>query len=45
MNGTHADPEIVDRPFVFAIVDEQTGSLLFLGSIVDPQEGDEPAGS
>jgi len=27
----------VDRPFMFAIVDETTKSILFMGSIVDPQ--------
>jgi len=28
----------VDHPFLFAIVHEQSGALLFLGSIVDPTE-------
>jgi serine protease inhibitor len=28
---------IVDRPFVFAIQDDATGALLFLGRIVNPQ--------
>ena len=27
---------IADRPFCFAIVDDQTGSLLFIGSLTDP---------
>jgi serpin B len=26
----------VDRPFVFAIVDDQSGAVLFLGTLVDP---------
>jgi serpin B len=26
----------VDRPFFFVIRDEQTGALLFMGSVVDP---------
>lgn len=28
---------VVDHPFVCAIVDEQTGEILFIGSIVDPE--------
>jgi serpin B len=28
---------IADRPFCFAIVDDQTGSLLFIGSLTDPE--------
>ena len=29
---------IADRPFCFAIVDDQTGSLLFIGSLTDPKK-------
>jgi serine protease inhibitor len=43
MRATSARPEqepfrmVVDRPFFFAIRDNQTGTILFMGSIVDPQ--------
>ena len=26
----------IDRPFIFAIVDETTGATLFLGRVLDP---------
>lgn len=28
---------VVDRPFFFAICDDQTGTILFMGSVVDPE--------
>lgn len=38
MGGTRSasEPMIVNRPFFFAIRDNQTGTILFMGSIVDP---------
>ena len=29
----------LDRPFLFWIVDEPTGALLFLGRVLDPSAG------
>ena len=31
-----AEPLVVDRPFIFAIRDDATGTILFLGRVVDP---------
>lgn len=40
IGATSAPSEIVeltvDRPFVFAIVDDQTGAVLFMGRVLDP---------
>ncbi len=30
---------IIDRPYFFAIVDDQTGAILFMGSVSDPSAG------
>jgi len=27
---------ILDRPFFFAIVDDMTGTILFMGSVMEP---------
>ncbi|NMA92631.1 MAG: serpin family protein [Firmicutes bacterium] len=39
--GIAPDPErfsmIVDRPFFFSIVDQKTGSILFMGAVTDPE--------
>jgi serpin B len=29
----------IDHPFIFAINDRQTGTILFVGRMVDPREG------
>jgi hypothetical protein len=29
----------IDHPFIFAIRDRQTGTILFVGRVVDPREG------
>jgi len=34
--GVFAEPLVVDRPFVFAIRDAATGTILFLGRVLDP---------
>jgi serpin B len=36
-----ADPVVMtlNRPFFYAIVDQQTGALLFIGTLVDPTQG------
>ena len=34
---SHIEPFVVDRPFLFYIVDEATGAILFAGRISDPR--------
>jgi serpin B len=34
---TAAPPIVIDRPFLFAIRDTQTGTVLFLGRVMDPR--------
>jgi len=29
---------VIDRPFFFSIVDNKTGSILFMGSVTDPRQ-------
>jgi serpin B len=34
-------PEVeltIDRPFIFAIIDRETGTILFLGRVMDPSQ-------
>jgi serpin B len=33
-----AEPLVVDHPFLFAIRDDATGTILFLGLVVDPSK-------
>ena len=33
---TEPTPVVIDRPFEYAIMDRQTGAVLFLGRVVDP---------
>ncbi len=32
------EPLVIDRPFIFAIRDDATGTILFLGRVVDPSK-------
>ena len=34
--GGEATPVVIDRPFVYAILDRPTGAVLFLGRVMDP---------
>jgi serpin B len=36
LDGAGGEPLVVDHPFIFAIRDEVTGTILFLGRVVDP---------
>jgi serine protease inhibitor len=36
---------IVDRPFFFAIVDQKTNEIMFVGAIVDPEKAVAPGAS
>ena len=35
-NGDKPKPLIVDRPFIFIIRDNETGTILFIGRVLDP---------
>jgi serpin B len=36
--GPLATPLVVDRPFIYAIRDDATGTILFLGRVLDPSQ-------
>jgi serpin B len=36
--GMPIDPLVVDRPFIYAIRDDATGTILFLGRVLDPSK-------
>jgi serpin B len=36
--GVEAEPLVVDRPFIYAIRDDATGTILFLGRVLDPSQ-------
>jgi serpin B len=37
-DGPGGDPLVVDRPFIYAIRDDASGSILFLGRVLDPSK-------
>jgi serpin B len=38
MNGESASPFSVDRPFIYLVMDRTTGTVLFMGRVLDPLE-------
>lgn len=38
VDGPGGEPLIVDRPFIYAIRDDATGTILFLGRVLDPSK-------
>ncbi|MBN2608853.1 MAG: serpin family protein [Candidatus Fermentibacteraceae bacterium] len=38
MNGESASPFSVDRPFIYLVMDRTTGTVLFMGRVLDPRE-------
>jgi serpin B len=38
VDGPSGEPLIVDRPFIYAIRDDATGTILFLGRVLDPSK-------